>query len=305
MGTLPRYLFVDLDDTFTVRGHIHPDVLEAVGRAAEAGIEVILNTGRPAGYGAALLGYLPGLTAAIIENGGAWLDRKAPPPPSTRSPSSAGISSRTPTRPLSDNLQGAVPPDDPHEAPLHLLRSYPQDLRARLVALRQRVSRRLGLPLTPTADNTYRVTDHTALRRLPPGPEGAELLRALAEVTVQESDGQGRLLASSIHLHFMLDGDPPRSKALGAEALLDRRGVREPAEVLRREAVAVGDSANDVSLFEPGRFALSVGVRNIERHLDELGGNRPTHITRAAEGLGLCELIEDILLGRLSLPAAS
>lgn len=295
-GALPRYLFVDLDDTFTVRGHLHPDVLEAVERAERAGIEVILNTGRPAGYGAALLGYLPGVSAAIVENGGAWLDRKAPPPAST-TPAPSGrtpASGRTPTLPA-----GAVVPHDPHEVPLHLFRSYPQDLRAKLVALRQRVARRLGLLLTPTADNAYRVTDHTALRQLPPGPEGMALLQALAEVTQQESDGQGRLLASSIHLHFMLDGESARSKAVGAEAMLLRRGVSDPAEELRTRAVAVGDSANDISLFHPGRFALSAGVRNIERHLPELGDSRPAHITRAAEGLGLCELIEDLLRGRL------
>ena len=37
---LPRYLFVDLDDTFTVRGRLHPDVLEAVerGHEHEAGV---------------------------------------------------------------------------------------------------------------------------------------------------------------------------------------------------------------------------------------------------------------------------
>lgn len=297
---LPRYLFVDLDDTFTVRGRLHPDVLEAVERASQAGIEVILNTGRPAGYGAALLGYLPGISAAIVENGGAWLDRKAPPPSAT-TPASGGLlasgpaSSRTPL-PLPP---GAVTPHDPHEVPLQLFRPYPTDLRTKLAALRQRVARRLGIALVATADNSYRVTDHTALRQLPPGPDGLALLQALAEVTVQESDGQGRLLASSIHLHFMLDGETARSKAVGAEALLRRRGVHDPAAELRAHAVAVGDSANDISLFEPGRFALSVGVRNIERHLPELGDSRPTHITRAAEGLGLCELIEDLLGGRL------
>ena len=37
-------------------------------------MEVILNTGRPAGYGATLLAYLPMVSAVIVENGGAWLD---------------------------------------------------------------------------------------------------------------------------------------------------------------------------------------------------------------------------------------
>ena len=73
---LPRYLIADVDDTFTVAGHLHPVVFAAVARASAAGIEVILNTGRPAGYGAALLSYLPDVSAVIVENGGAWLDRR-------------------------------------------------------------------------------------------------------------------------------------------------------------------------------------------------------------------------------------
>ena len=58
-----------------------------------------------------------------------------------------------------------------------------------------------------------------------------------------------------------------------------------------------GDSANDASLFEPGRFALPVGVRNLEKYLGELGANRPARLTRAAEGLGLIELIDELLSG--------
>ena len=43
--------------------------------------------------------------------------------------------------------------------------------------MRQRVARRLGIALVATADNAYRVTDHTALRQLPPGPDGLALLQ--------------------------------------------------------------------------------------------------------------------------------
>ena len=46
---LPRHLIADVDDTFTVGGHIHPAVLAAAAQASAAGIELILNTGRPAG----------------------------------------------------------------------------------------------------------------------------------------------------------------------------------------------------------------------------------------------------------------
>src|SRR5262245_42596541 len=73
---LPAYLIADVDDTLTVGGSLHPRVLEAIARAARAGIEVILDTGRSAGWGAALLAYLDGVSAVIVENGGAWFDKR-------------------------------------------------------------------------------------------------------------------------------------------------------------------------------------------------------------------------------------
>lgn len=259
-----KCLVADVDDTLTVEGSLAGPVLDAVARAAASGIEVILNTGRPAGYGATLLAYVRGLSAVVVENGGAWFDRKAP---------------------------GA--PADPHEAPLFLRDGGQADLRKRLLDLSARVAKRAGLAFVETADNAFRLTDYTVLRRLP--ADATDALHALRQYTHEESAGQGSLLASSIHLHFMLDGSRPRSKADGVAQLLARRGLAQPHEFLARHAVSVGDSANDASFFEPGRFAWSVGVRNIERYLPELGANRPQHITQRHEGHGLAELIEGLL----------
>ncbi len=277
---LPRYLFADVDDTFTVRGGIHADVLEAVARAERAGMEVILNTGRPAGYGATLLAYLPMVSAVIVENGGAWLDRRAKAP-SAQSPGGGPLATAG------------------HEHGLHYFRPPSADLRTRLAALQKRVARRVGRVFTTTADNQFRVSDYTVVRDLPGGAEGAALLAEIARIADEESEQQGHILASSIHIHFMLDGAARRSKAEGAAALLTQRGVSDAHGELARCAVSVGDSANDASLFTPGRFALSVGVRNIERYLPELGELVPMHITTHSEGFGLCELIADLLSGRL------
>ena len=49
---LPRYLILDVDDTLTVEGRLRAPSLAALTRAAEAGVDVILNTGRSAGWGA-------------------------------------------------------------------------------------------------------------------------------------------------------------------------------------------------------------------------------------------------------------
>lgn len=267
---LPKYLVADVDDTLTIHGCLHPTVLLALLRAKQAGIEIFLNTGRPAGFGATLLAYLDGIDAVIVENGGAWLDRKSAP--------------------------------DRHEVPIAYRIPPAWDLRQRLERLSTRIAEHFSLDFTPTADNPFRLTDYTVLRKLPKGVDEAALLAEMAACVQKVSDGAGSLLASSIHIHFMLDGEHgghARSKADGVIALLSHRGVADPQAELRNHAVAVGDSANDASLFRPGCFALSVGVRNIERYLRELGAARPTHITRAAEGEGLVELIDDLLWGRI------
>ncbi len=299
---LPRYLILDVDDTLTVAGRLHCDVLLSLSRAAAAGIEVILNTGRSAGWGAALHGYLPGIGAVIVENGGAWFDREAPQAPRS-------IDREAPQAPRS--IDREAPVRHAHEeVPAQLLAPDQAEVRPRLLDLRQRVARRLSMALLPTADDPFRLTDHTVVRTLPGGAEGAAALATLRHEVHEQSEGRGRVLASSVHIHFYFEdlGDATgtaggRSKANGVLALLRRRGVADPAAVLAADAVAVGDSGNDASLFEPGRFALSAGVRNIEHYLPELGTSAPTHITRAAEGLGVIELIDDLLAGRLELPS--
>lgn len=269
----PRYLILDVDDTLTVGGRLRPEGLAALQRAAAAGIEVILNTGRSAGWGAALAAYLPALSAVVVENGGAWFDLE-----------DAGAGAELPAR-LAFDQEG---------------RQEGRPGREALYALRERVAARLMLPLVPTADDPFRLTDHTVVRAVPGGAEGAAILAEVRRVVAEETAGQGGVLASSVHIHFFIDGaGQERSKAAGVAALLGRRGVADPEAALRRHGVVVGDSGNDASFFVPGRFALSVGVRNIERYLPELGACRPRHITRAAEGEGLVELIEDLLAGRL------
>lgn len=65
----------DIDDTMTDRGLLGAEVLRAVARLADAGLRVLLVTGRPAGLVAGLVTYLPGLGAGIAENGGAFVER--------------------------------------------------------------------------------------------------------------------------------------------------------------------------------------------------------------------------------------
>ena len=154
----PGRLRAKATSSFTVRGGIHPEVLDAVASAERAGIEVILNTGRPAGYGATLLAYLPMVSAVIVENGGAWLDRHTP----------------APSLHTADGSRGSD-----HEHGLHFFRPLDSDLRMKLGDLQARVARRLGRTFCTTADNQYRVSDYTVVRDLPGGHEGAKMLAEL------------------------------------------------------------------------------------------------------------------------------
>ncbi len=64
-----RALFTDLDSTMTTAGHLRPDTIASLYQLRDAGIEVVLVTGRSAGWGQALANLFP-FSAVIAENGG-------------------------------------------------------------------------------------------------------------------------------------------------------------------------------------------------------------------------------------------
>lgn len=64
-----RGVFSDIDDTLTHEGAVVPDAYAALARARDAGLRVVLVTGRPAGWAEVLASIWP-VDAAIAENGG-------------------------------------------------------------------------------------------------------------------------------------------------------------------------------------------------------------------------------------------
>ncbi len=64
-----RALFSDIDGTLTSDGKLEPETYSDLAGLVEAGVPVILVTGRPAGWGQALNSLAP-LAAIITENGG-------------------------------------------------------------------------------------------------------------------------------------------------------------------------------------------------------------------------------------------
>jgi hydroxymethylpyrimidine pyrophosphatase-like HAD family hydrolase len=64
-----RVLAADVDDTITRHGQIPSESLACLEALGRAGVVVVLVTGRSAGWAQALAGYLPGVRAAVAENG--------------------------------------------------------------------------------------------------------------------------------------------------------------------------------------------------------------------------------------------
>jgi len=70
-----RALFSDVDGTMTTGERIEAATYEALERLGEAGIPVIMVTGRPAGWGQAFMKMTPVL-ACVAENGGVMFVRE-------------------------------------------------------------------------------------------------------------------------------------------------------------------------------------------------------------------------------------
>src|SRR5687767_5615424 len=64
-----RGVFSDIDDTLTHDGVVAPEAYAALIRARQAGLRVVLVTGRPAGWAEVLASVWP-VDAAVAENGG-------------------------------------------------------------------------------------------------------------------------------------------------------------------------------------------------------------------------------------------
>jgi HAD superfamily hydrolase (TIGR01484 family) len=68
-----RALFSDIDGTITSQGRVEAATYVALERLGEAGVPVILVTGRPAGWGQAFMSVAP-VAAVVTENGGVtWI----------------------------------------------------------------------------------------------------------------------------------------------------------------------------------------------------------------------------------------
>lgn len=74
-----RLVATDMDGTLTSAGEFTPALLQAFESLRQRGIDVMIVTGRSAGWVSGLVNYLP-VVGAIAENGGIYIDKNAPEP---------------------------------------------------------------------------------------------------------------------------------------------------------------------------------------------------------------------------------
>lgn len=74
-----RLVATDMDGTLTIAGQFAPELLQAFARLRAQDIEVMIVTGRSAGWVSGLVNYLP-VVGAIAENGGLYISKQNPEP---------------------------------------------------------------------------------------------------------------------------------------------------------------------------------------------------------------------------------
>jgi HAD superfamily hydrolase (TIGR01484 family) len=230
-----RLIATDMDGTLTIGEKFTPELFQALQQLQQAGINVIVVTGRSAGWVSAINHYFP-VFGAICENGGLFY--------------------------RGETAEYLV---DLPEITEH---------RQQLATMFQRLQEQFP-QLCPSSDNTFRLTDWTF------DITGLTIadLQTMNQLCAQSGWG---FTYSTVQCHIK---PLAQEKAHGLQLVLKTHFP----QILREQVVTVGDSPNDVSLFNPAIFPNSVGVANIQRYTTQLE-HLPCFITKQAEGQGFCEL---------------
>jgi hydroxymethylpyrimidine pyrophosphatase-like HAD family hydrolase len=155
---------------------------------------------------------------------------------------------------------------------------------ARLAENSARVCKAYALEVTP--DDAFRLFERAFVR---PASFDAQALAASQTLV----DPGFEVMASSIHIHVRPSG---WGKAEGLLAAL-LPIAPEACATANESILFVGDSSNDRSLFARFR-GTSVGVRNVNHFLGELGEDLPAFITEAESALGFAEVVRALLAAR-------
>jgi HAD superfamily hydrolase (TIGR01484 family) len=132
-------------------------------------------------------------------------------------------------------------------------------------------------------DNRFRLTDWTF--------DVAGLSQAALEQMEIDCAAMGwGFTYSTVQCHIAL---PQQKKAHGLKRAID---LMFPA-LKSHQVITVGDSPNDVSMFDRDKFSISVGVANVVNYLNQMQ-HHPLFVTERAEGLGFCELVDRLVMAR-------
>jgi HAD superfamily hydrolase (TIGR01484 family) len=235
-----KLVATDMDGTLTIDEKFTPELLQAFDRLTQAGIAIVIVTGRSAGWVSAIAHYLP-IYGAICENGGLFY--------------------------CGELVEYLVPIADITEH------------RQRLTVMFQQLQEIFPM-IRPASDNAFRLTDWTF------DVTGLSQLD-LAKMAQQcELAGWG-FTYSTVQCHIKLHR---QEKAIGLHQVLK---THFPA-ISPTQVITVGDSPNDVSLFDRSQFTNSVGVANLRPYLDQIA-HHPQFITALPGGKGFGELVDYLI----------
>jgi HAD superfamily hydrolase (TIGR01484 family) len=264
-----RLVATDMDGTLTSAGEFTPSLLQAFARLRSHQIEVMIVTGRSAGWVSAVVNYLP-VVGAIAENGGLYISKRSPEPVI-----------------LSD-----IPRMSRH--------------RDRLAALFKKLKVRCP-NLQPSWDNPFRITDWTFDIQGLSEADLAWMQNVCEENTMgfTYSNVQCHLkikpqnkaagLRKVLQQQFSSTALKTASETASETAL-------EPSDstpIASSAVLTVGDSPNDESLFDASQFPRSVGVANVADYLPVLA-HVPAYVTASAEGEGFVELVDRLVAAQKS-----
>ncbi|NET47378.1 MAG: HAD family phosphatase [Merismopedia sp. SIO2A8] len=252
-----RFIATDMDGTLTKRGKFSSRLLETLETLATAQWPVMIVTGRSAGWVNSVAHYLP-IVGAIAENGGIFYE-----------PGGAS------------QLITSIPDLDLHREKLAdtfgtIQTHYPR--------------------LMESDDNPFRLTDWT----FDVGDLSPSDIDAIAQICQDEG---WSFTYSTVQCHIKPIG---QDKGTAVREAIARyfpqyqdqdpvlKNIQGTVQDALAQVVTVGDSPNDVSLFNPDLFPCSVGVANVEEYRDRLQ-YFPCHLTSAREVEGFCELAHALL----------
>lgn len=237
-----RLVATDMDGTLTQMGKFTSALLQVLEDLAQANIQVLIVTGRSAGWVSGLVTYLP-VMGAIAENGGLFYPTDVETPVALTS----------------------IPDIANHR---HQLAQVFQQLHKQFPSICE------------SRDNRFRITDWTF------DVKGLNLAQLQRMEYLCQQLGWG-FTYSNVQCHIKPLG---QDKAVGLLQVLHEYFPQLTLE----QVVTVGDSPNDESLFNPNKFPLSVGVKNVLHYTHQLS-YQPRYITNASEGKGFCELATELL----------